>query len=433
MACGDYLVNVGNLYVAFLRGSDCSAFKLKVLNAPKEELSRRFVILDKYIVEHIMPKIILTISDITTTGGVERVVVNLANALVGYGYEVAVISFYNGALPRDKLPYTLRDEVELHSLYTLPEYKLKERFMGNFLKKIYFKNFQRLAISYKVCKMYRDYDVMITNDWTFAPFFRSKHTLYIKVLHLSMKHFNARNRSFDWVITLTDSQKQQASKFFKNVACIPNFIPSLPSKSTDTSQKVVLAVGRLCHDKGFLRLLEIWNLLKNDKAFAQEFQQWQLRIVGNGQMQAEIQSKIIELGLQDCVFLRSFTKNIEQEYLSASVFVMSSYIEGFPMVLLESSSYGLPIVAFDISTGPSDIIEYAKSGFLIADGNLQDFASKLKILMSDEQKRADFGAYAKQIIGQKFSKEAILSRWLGLFACNKIPSPKNPLSPLKQT
>ena len=56
---------------------------------------------------------------------------------------------------------------------------------------------------------------------------------------------------------------------------------------------------------------------------------------------------------------------------------MTSLYEGFPMVLVEVSSYGVPLVSFDINTGPSDIIENKKSGFLIEDGNFQEFADKI--------------------------------------------------------
>ena len=85
------------------------------------------------------------------------------------------------------------------------------------------------------------------------------------------------------------------------------------------------------------------------------------------------------------------------------------------MVLAESASYALASLAFDVKTGPSDIIENEKSGFLIADGDLQSFANKLKLLMSDEKLRHKFGENAKKIVSEKFSKEAVLGLWLNLF------------------
>lgn len=128
-------------------------------------------------------------------------------------------------------------------------------------------------------------------------------------------------------------------------------------------------------------------------------------------MQEEIESKITELGLWDSIKLKPFTKEIEAEYLRASIYVMSSYFEALPMVLLESASYGLPAVAFDVRTGPSDIIEHGKSGYLVDDNDLQGFSERVLELMESESKRAEFGRRASEIVAQRFSKQAVMPLW----------------------
>lgn len=75
---------------------------------------------------------------------------------------------------------------------------------------------------------------------------------------------------------------------------------------------------------------------------ANNFKEWQLIIVGDGILKKELESKIKALNLQESVILKPFTKQIEQEYLSASIYAMSSHFEGFGMVLVEAFSYGLP-------------------------------------------------------------------------------------------
>ena len=93
--------------------------------------------------------------------------------------------------------------------------------------------------------------------------------------------------------------------------------------------------------------------------------------------------KIKQKNLQDSVILKPFSKEIEKEYLRASIYAMSSYAEGLPMVLVESASFGIPSVAFDINTGPSDIIENGVSGFLVTDGDLGEYARALEKLMGN--------------------------------------------------
>ncbi len=85
------------------------------------------------------------------------------------------------------------------------------------------------------------------------------------------------------------------------------------------------------------------------------------------------------------------------------------------MVLAEASSYALPCVAFDIKAGPSDIIADEKSGFLVEDNDLQGYADKLMLLMRDENLRQNFGTKAKQVVSEKFGKNAVMKMWFELF------------------
>ncbi|EIK8390628.1 glycosyltransferase, partial [Campylobacter jejuni] len=148
----------------------------------------------------------------------------------------------------------------------------------------------------------------------------------------------------------------------------------------------------------------------------ENFKEWNLHIVGDGLLKEKILHKIQAKKLEHSIILLPFNQNIEEEYLKASIYVMASHFEGFGMVLAESASYTIPSIAFDINNGPSDIIDNKKSGFLIEDGNLQEFANKLKILMQDESLREKFGKNAKEKVQKEFSKEVIMKKW------NKIAS-----------
>ncbi|WP_141082577.1 glycosyltransferase, partial [Campylobacter devanensis] len=158
---------------------------------------------------------------------------------------------------------------------------------------------------------------------------------------------------------------------------------------TNYSQKVVLSMGRIekTNQKGFLRLIDIWKLIQDSG----EFNDWKLHIVGDGDLKEQIKTKIDNLNLSNSIILKPFTKDVESEYLSASIYAMASHFEGLPMVLIEAGTYALPTIAFDIATGPSDIIEDEKSGFMIEDNNLNEYVNKLKALMKDESLRAKMG------------------------------------------
>ena len=100
------------------------------------------------------------------------------------------------------------------------------------------------------------------------------------------------------------------------------------------------------------------------KKVCYDFPDWRLDVYGSGEDEVsltEYSESLIKNG--SLVFHKPVT-DVYREMQKSSIYVMSSRYEGFPMVLLEASSVGLPCISFDIDCGPSDIIEDGKSGFL---------------------------------------------------------------------
>ena len=364
-------------------------------------------------------RILLSISDMGVTGGAERVVVNLAHLFLELGYEVGILSFFGADR---EINYAIDPRVQIMYRYRSSEDFERERArsMRTFWGRIYHKNLHRIALSHWVKKHCRGYDVVISNDFfVFFPYFRARGARYYRIEHMNFAHLYAkylhRSRAphrimlFDGLIVLSSKELALWHKIHPHIKVIPNFLPTLPTQSTDYAQKVVLSIGRMDtgDQKGFLRLIDIWEIVKQDSML----KDWCLHIVGDGVMRQELQAKIESKHLQDSIMLKPFTKEIEKEYLSASIYVMGSYYEGFGMVLIESASYGLPAIAFDIATGPSDIILDSHTGYLIADNDLQAYADKLQTLMRDEALRENLGRQAKERVAECFSKEAIARVW----------------------
>lgn len=437
-----------------------------------------------------MKHIIITLKDITETGGGERVCVNLANALTEAGHRVEIISFFS---LKESPAYTLNEGIKVRYLSKLSPNK-------NLLIKLFCKSLYRKILCQKIDKIIKDSkpQVVLANDGWYIPpkkinmqrnikyekiieskasqnnnqessiktntaknlneanmqktsmqkanqelsekkitkenltesstiekgqkakqkkekqNKKSKSTHYIRLWHLKApKNINKRKGAnfacFDKIIILSKRELKTWQGYHHNVVVIPNFLPAIPTHNTDSSQKVVLSVGRLSAEKGFLRLIDIWQRAKIHKG--KDINAWQLVIVGDGMMKEQIEQKIQEKNLQDSITLKPFTKDIEREYLQASIYVMASYFEGFSMVLAEASSYALPCIAFDIATGPSDIIESGVSGYLIEDDDLQGFADKITELMDNDDMRRALGRKAKERVSKQFSKESILPLW----------------------
>ncbi|HFU2808081.1 glycosyltransferase family 4 protein [Campylobacter coli] len=347
-----------------------------------------------------MKKINIFLKDITESGGGERVCANLANAFCT-DYEVEIFSFYKS---QPNPIYELNKKVKITYLSA---YDLKN---AKGFKKIFLKSFYRYFLSFKTIFNFRQKsnEILLANDGYFIPFFKNKTLKYLRIWHIKApkKKKMVFNR-FDTIIILSSKELEKWKKWHKNIQVIPNFLPFISPKESDLSQKVVLSIGRFTQEKGFSRLIDIWEIVQEND----EFKEWKLHIVGDGILKEEIQNKIKVKNLERSIILKPFTKEIEKEYLKASIYALTSHFEGFGMVLVESSNYGIPSVAFDINTGPSDIIENEKSGFLIKDGNLKEFANKLQVLMLNENSRKQMGQKAKEIIYNNFSKEKIMKKW----------------------
>ena len=212
---------------------------------------------------------------------------------------------------------------------------------------------------------------------------------------------------FDKFVVLTHEDKEYWGNL-RNMCVIPNARTFEVRQPAILETKKVIAVGRFNHQKGFERLIDAWAMV------VREMPDWVLHIVGDGELRTELQQQIDYLNLSAHVILGRAEKDMISVYKDASILAMSSYYEGLPMVLLEAQAVGLPIVSFDCKCGPKDVIEDGVDGFLVKEGNIEELAQKLLVLMQDANLRNQMGsaAYAHS---ERYSEERIMMQWIELF------------------
>jgi glycosyltransferase involved in cell wall biosynthesis len=145
-----------------------------------------------------------------------------------------------------------------------------------------------------------------------------------------------------------------------------------------------------------------------------EFPDWELYIFGEGDRTPYV--KLMEkLGIhvENC-HLEARSSDIENEYCHSSLFVFSSRFEGFGMVLVEAMVCGLPVVSFDCSCGPKDIVKDGEDGLLIEAGDVSALANGLRSLMSNPEKRISMSE-AAQKNAKRFKIEYVAQQWQQLF------------------
>jgi len=215
-------------------------------------------------------------------------------------------------------------------------------------------------------------------------------------------------RKFDRFVVLTEEDRN----YWGNMSCITSIANAalpMPQKSNCTAKRVI-AVGRLDHQKGFDRLIEVWDLVKKSSLS----DGWQLDIFGQGEWRERLDNMIIDRGLSDSVTINTPTKYIVSEYAASSILAMTSRYEGFPMVMIEAMSAGLPVVTFDYKCGPRDIVSHGVDGYIVKEGNTQLFAESLLELMANVDLRKKFGDNAKKV-EVRYSEDSIMGQWMTLF------------------
>lgn len=146
----------------------------------------------------------------------------------------------------------------------------------------------------------------------------------------------------------------------------------------------VLFMGRLEKAKGVYDLIEAANVVIGQASNIK------FVLCGGGETE-EVGRRIANLGLDQYFDIRGWVNNKEEYYSNSDIFVLPSYYEGFPMVLLEAASYRMPIIATSVG-GIPEFIEDGINGLLIPPGDIKTLAEKITVLINDKPLRDKMGS-----------------------------------------
>jgi glycosyltransferase involved in cell wall biosynthesis len=203
------------------------------------------------------------------------------------------------------------------------------------------------------------------------------------------------------------------ARLARPVVVIPNPVRDLPLEPAHETPRgtgrIVLASGRLEAQKGFDILIDAWARL------ATAHPDWRLRITGEGSARTALTEQIARLGLGDRVELAGFDDDLAASMREAGLFVLSSRYEGMPNVLLEAMSLGLACVSTDCETGPRELIEQGRNGWLVPVEDAPALAAALDVLMNDDALRRRLGACAIEV-RETHALASVFACWQSLVA-----------------
>jgi glycosyltransferase involved in cell wall biosynthesis len=193
-------------------------------------------------------------------------------------------------------------------------------------------------------------------------------------------------------------------KIITNPVCIPVGIKK-EKIIFDPNRKIILSIGRLVHQKDHKTLVEAFSRLAHD------YPNWDLKIFGDGELRAQLETQVKMLKLEGRIQLLGIKQNIAEEYLVAHLYAVPSLYESFGLATAEALSYGLPAIGFADCPGTNELIRHEYNGILVyGSQRTSALADGLSLLMSSTSLRERLGSVGPGSMA-KFSKENICSEW----------------------
>ncbi len=199
----------------------------------------------------------------------------------------------------------------------------------------------------------------------------------------------------------------------KKLAHIPNWIDKHMIEQgllCDTSSKRLLWAGRLDGEKGIDHLVEIAKIVMPQKP------EWTWDIYGeavlnNGDF--NLADEIVHAGLSEQVRLCGRYVDTADVFPRYAIGTLTSYREGLPLFLLEGLAYGMPLISFDIDTGPRDLIDSGVNGVLVEPYDCERYAHELMKMMDDVELLESMSK-ASCTKAHEFAEDSVYVQWTEL-------------------
>ncbi|HFI0078959.1 glycosyltransferase [Streptococcus suis] len=359
-------------------------------------------------------------------GGVQRVVDQLAKRFTCDGNDVTVIGcgVQKGVKHSPKnLEY---EEILLYSediFFDKPWMffveKLFSKKLNNILEDKLSKNNDAIVILANpivyllmdnIIRKWRDSATFIGQMHSSAEFVLDSQGLY-SVYPFIIKHFYPK---LDKILFLTPEDSRIIQDAYTidsaKMGAIGNPLSNYIHKNeqlVNVNNKVISFVGRLDPVK------QVDHVIRAFARIAGEFPDIQLKIYGDGNERASLESLIQMSGVENQVHLMGRTDKVEKVYKDSLFTLMTSKTEGWPLSLVESLLMGVPVLSYACSPGVS-ILQSATPEMLVYDGE-EELAEKMRYYLTNSSELVDIARRGQTYLTTNFSEDKIVEDWYILF------------------
>lgn len=351
-------------------------------------------------------------------GGAEKVLVEVANGLCRRGHVVGVLTFDFGG----EAFYGLDEGVTRYDMgFNAPGHPTS---LGNLARAI-------PRIRTVVRRHAPDVFIPFMHS-TFVPLSLALTGMRYKTVfseHVDYGHYSKKPMQYKLLkmakrsVLATTVPSQAAMDTFpiadrKRMVVVPNPVRQMglanEVSDQDDNGRIVLSVGRLMYEKDYPVLIDAFSMVAND------FPNWVLKIVGEGDQRSTLEAQVSALGLQGRVKLPGATRDVLSEWHKASFAVVSSRYESFGMAAAEALMCAKPVLTFSECAGVAEMVEDGRNGVLVTGGGSHKsrknaLAVGLRRLMVDPDLCRQLGAAGPKSVAH-YDLESVLDQWEALLA-----------------
>ena len=352
-------------------------------------------------------KLVYITSLVTGSGGVARVLAQKLTALVAEkGYDIVVVS--------------------TNDVTDIPFYEFHPKIRFYFIRGS-FKTIAAVVGFYAELKPFVNREkpnwvVVADNGFKAyaAPWFLSKHKVVLEVHGSKHFLFSSQQRSlkkkigwrlvdflakrFHSIVLLNEATGVEWKH--KNITVIPNFIGSDLVATPIPHSKSIIAIGRVVAEKGYVRMLQIF------ESIHAKHPDWSLHIFGDLKDVAFYNS--LRAQPHESVYFYGESKAVFAEIEKADFLIHTSFHEGFSLVVAEALALGRPVVAFDVPFILNRLIQDESTGFLVKDGDVKQFEYRMLSLIEQPELLVEMGEKASVSL-QAFDIKEVLKKWVCFF------------------
>lgn len=328
-------------------------------------------------------------------GGVERMVLNLVNALAELGLQIDLLLIKTRSRHLDEI-HPAVNRIELGSRHTatslLPLTRYLKRTQPPCLLAAKDRA-GRMAVIARALARASDTRLVMRLGTNLTAAFAHKSSwrfflrrLPIRLLYPHIDRIIAVSEGVRQDTLAVSGVDQERVVVVRNPVITPRLIEAaaapLPNPWLDDPEyPVILAVGRLTLQKDFTTLLRAFADLRKHRPC-------RLIILGDGRQRETLLELSHELGITEALALPGFTPNPYAYMKRADLFVLSSRWEGSPNVLTEAMALGTPVVSTDCPSGPSELLDQGRIAPLVPVGDWQALSNAMQQVLDHPPERS---------------------------------------------